>query len=116
MRNITGREAAFDPYIVKVFAERPRVSQIDGSNISTRVRQSFAPGIVKIKSQPAREPLLQRRLPRVVIRLLGIIEVRSLDVVGIRSIPGQTIDGIEGPPEIELHTARSNVSGFQYQR
>src|SRR5206468_8879842 len=116
VRDIAGRQASLDLNVVKVFDGIPRpVSYPALSDIATGIGHSFAPSVVNIEPQSAREPLPERRLPGVVIRLLRIVIVRALDIARIRTDSRDAVDHIERSDHHELHAACSYECALQHQ-
>src|SRR5213083_1074671 len=106
MGDIAGRQAALDYDLIEVFdGVAGPVSHPALRDITAGVGHAFAPRVVNIEAHSAREPLPQRRLPRVVIRLLRIVVVRALDVVRVWPKSCRTVDPVERPDHDELDAA-----------
>src|SRR5215510_1855185 len=106
MGNIAGRQAALDFDLIEVFdGVAGPVSHPALRDITAGVGHGFAPRVVNIEAQSVREPLPQRRLPGVVIRLLRIVVVRALDVARVWTKSCQTVDSVERPDHNELDAA-----------
>ena len=109
MRDIACRKAPLDFDVVEVFDGSPRpVSHPALGDIAAGVRHGFSPRVVSIEAQSSPEPFLQRRLPRVEIRLLRIVVVGTLDVARVRTDSGHTVDPVERPDHDEFDAARSH--------
>src|SRR5213594_281241 len=116
MRNIAGRQAALDFDLIEVFdGVAGPVSHPALGDITAGVGHGFAPRVVNIEAHSAREPLPQRCLPGVEIRLLRIVVVRALDVARVWTKAGHTVDPVECPDHDELDAARSHECALQYQ-
>ena len=91
------------------------IALIVGPNVTAAGGESFAPSVVRGPDEVAGVAFTERRLPRGVDGILGVIDIVAIVEIGVGAKTCGAVDGIEDAVERELDATIADEGGLKDQ-